>query len=67
MFAAYVNDKCQALLEEIDNWLTNLEKPDVKKGDVVIQTGVGIYHFVIKEDLSEVPIEELLESRTATE
>lgn len=67
IFAEYVNTKCQALLEEIDNWLANLEEPDEKKGDVVIQTGVGIYHFVIKDDLSEVPIEELLESRTATE
>lgn len=67
LFSSYVKDKCQALLEEIDNWLTNLEPPDEKRGDSVVETGVGIYHFVVKEDLSEVPLKELLESRTKSD
>lgn len=64
IFNEYVKEKCQALLEEIDNWLTNLEAPDPKRGDTVVETGVGIYHFVVKDDLTEIPIKELLESRS---
>ena len=63
VFDAYVRDKCQALLEEIDNWLTNLEDPDPKRGDAVVDTGVGIYHFVVKSEYEDVPIKELLEPR----
>jgi hypothetical protein len=33
-------------LEEIDNWITLRDKPDPERGDKVIQTGLGIYHFV---------------------
>ena len=63
VFDAYVRDKCQALLEEIDNWLTNLDDPDPKRGDQVVDTGVGIYHFVVKSEYEDVPIKELLEPR----
>lgn len=66
-FGAYVNDKCQALLEEIDNWLANLEEPDPKRGDTVVQTGVGIYHFVVREETEEASIQELLDSRVTSE
>lgn len=44
-FDAYIRDRCQALLEEVDNWLTNLPKPDPEKGDEAIRTGIGIYHY----------------------
>ena len=64
LFNEYVREKCQALLEEIDNWLTNLEPPDKKRGDKVVETGVGIYHFVVKDDLSDIPVRELLDSRS---
>lgn len=67
VFNRYVREKCQALLEEIDNWLTNLEPPDERKGDSVVQTGVGIYHFVVKDDLEDIPIKELLESRSKSD
>jgi len=66
-FAAYVNSKCQGLLEEIDNWLANLEEPDPNRGDVVIQTGVGIYHFVVRSDAEELSVQQLLESRSVGE
>lgn len=62
-FDAYVREKCQALLEEIDNWLTNLDEPDAAKGDKVIETGVGIYHFVVRNDEGDVPVKQLLEQR----
>ena len=64
LFNEYVREKCQALLEEIDNWLTNLEPPDKERGDKVVETGVGIYHFVVKDDLSDIPVRELLDSRS---
>jgi len=62
LFEEYIQTKCQALLEEMDNWLTKLEDP--KEGDEVIQTGVGIYHFVIeKDDYNVKKIKDLLEER----
>ena len=62
-FNEYVREKCQALLEEIDNWLTKLEDPNPEKGDKTIDSGVGIYHFVVKSDKQEVPLKDLLEQK----
>lgn len=66
-FETYVSEKCQALLEEIDNWITNLDEPDPNKGDVAVQTGVGIYHFVVKDETNVPSIQELLEARTTVD
>lgn len=63
VFDAYVRQKCQSLLEEIDNWLTKLDSPDPKRGDNVIQTGVGIYHFVVQEEFEDQDITDLLERK----
>ncbi len=49
-FDQYLRERCQALLEEVDNWLAGLPKPDPKKGDEVIHTGIGIYHYMSHED-----------------
>ena len=43
-FDAYLRDKCQVLLEDLENWLTKL--PDPVKSDRVIHTGVGMYHYM---------------------
>ncbi|HET6629321.1 MAG TPA: DUF6502 family protein [Woeseiaceae bacterium] len=65
-FDQYVRQKGQAFLEDIDNWMTKLEQP--KKGDEVIQTGVGIYHFVVEDDeYDQKNIKEFLEERSGTE
>lgn len=48
-FDHYLRERCQVLLEEIDNWLAGLPKPDPKKGDEVIHTGIGIYHYMSHE------------------
>jgi hypothetical protein len=48
-FDLYLRERCQALLEEIDNWLTKLPKPDPEKGDEVVKTGVGVHHYVTDE------------------
>jgi hypothetical protein len=48
-FGRYVKERCQSLLEEIDNWIAQLEVPD--KGDKdVTHTGIGIYHYIEPRD-----------------
>ena len=66
-FEEYASRKGQALLEDLDNWLNKLDEPSIKKGDKVIQTGVGIYHFVVKKENEEVQIKDLLESKPEAE
>jgi Family of unknown function (DUF6502) len=58
-FDAYLRERCQALLEEIDNWLTNLPRPDRNKGDKVVRTGIGMYHY-LNEEKDERSFKELL-------
>jgi len=66
LFDQYVRIRCQQLLEEIDNWLSKLPTPDPDKDDL-IESGVGIYHFVTSEDeLDNKNIKELLEDRSGT-
>jgi len=45
-FDYYVRERCQVLLEEIDNWLTTLPTPNKDAGDEVIHTGIGVYHYL---------------------
>ncbi len=45
-FDQYLRERCQELLEEIDNWLTGLPKPDAARGDEIVHTGIGIYHYI---------------------
>jgi hypothetical protein len=56
-FDKYVRERCQALLEEIDNWLTGLPKP--KGNDEVVQTGIGVYHYLM-DDVDDRTLKELL-------
>jgi predicted XRE-type DNA-binding protein len=44
-FRSFIKERAQLLLEEIDNWLSQLEEPDDKRGKAV-RTGLGIYHYV---------------------
>lgn len=45
-FKAYVKERAQLLLEEIDNWLSQLDPPGRDENAQMLRTGVGIYHFV---------------------
>jgi hypothetical protein len=66
LFDQYVRQTGQKFLEDIDNWLTKLDRPGKK--DEVVQTGVGIYHFVVEdEEYDGKNIKDLLEERTDTE
>lgn len=42
-------ERSQVLLEEIDNWLSQLDKPD-PEDERTIFTGLGIYHYVEEKD-----------------
>jgi hypothetical protein len=44
-FQAFAKARASILLDEIDNWLTQLEKPEKKKGQTVT-TGLGIFNYV---------------------
>lgn len=44
-FNQYVKERCQALLEEIDNWIAQLEAPGRNQKNIT-HTGVGIYQYV---------------------
>lgn len=46
LLQAYVRERGQFLLEEIDDWLSKREPPDEQDTEPVVQTGVGIYHFI---------------------
>ncbi|ANO51481.1 DUF6502 family protein [Woeseia oceani] len=63
IFNQFVRDRCQALLDDIDNWLSKLEAPDEGKGDEVVQTGVGIYHYVVHDENSGRQVSEILDER----
>jgi hypothetical protein len=65
LFESYIHQKSQALLEDIDNWLSKLEQPSQR--EEAIHTGVGIYHYVVEQDeVSEINIKEMLEERSNT-
>ncbi len=49
-FGKYVNERCQALLEEIDNWIAQLDLPGKDDKQDVTYTGVGIYHYIERPD-----------------
>jgi hypothetical protein len=49
-FRSYVKDRCQALLEEIDNWIAQLEAPSKGETKEVTHTGIGIYHYIERRE-----------------
>lgn len=68
-FDNYIRERGQALLEEIDNWLSKLEAPDPRKRDSrkIVNTGLGVYHFVVDEQDTSRKIKDLLEDRSVIE
>ena len=43
-------DRSQVLLEEIDNWLSQLDRPNADD-ERTIFTGLGVYHYI--EEISK--------------
>jgi hypothetical protein len=48
-FKSFAGDKAQLLLEEIDNWISQLDTPQNKSASN-LQTGLGIYHYIRQEN-----------------
>jgi hypothetical protein len=48
-FRAFIKQRAQLLLEEIDNWLSQLDPPKPSDPEK-INTGVGIYHYIEEEE-----------------
>ena len=49
-FDSYIKERCQALLEEIDNWIAQLKQPTNDDVGNVTHTGIGIYQYVERRD-----------------
>lgn len=49
-FNRYIKERCQALLEEIDNWIAQLDLPESPNETNVTHTGIGIYHYIERKD-----------------
>ena len=51
-FNDYVKVRAQLFLEEIDNWLSQLDPPEEPSGQKAkgVMTGLGIYHYVAQEE-----------------
>lgn len=47
-FRAFIKQRAQLLLEELDNWLSQLDPPKSDDNEK-INTGVGIYHYIEEE------------------
>ncbi|MEJ1996501.1 MAG: DUF6502 family protein [Limibacillus sp.] len=68
----YVRDRGQAVLEDIDNWIAQQRGPDNRRPDKeerngIVQTGIGIYHYVVKEDDEPKSLRMLLEESSGIE
>ncbi len=59
LFQAYVRERGQFLLEEIDDWLSKLDPPKEQELEPIIQTGVGIYHFIKHDENTGQPARQL--------
>lgn len=52
---AFVRIKGQEFLERIDNWLAAHPKLNVKSGDRIFKTGIGVYHYIQEDDEANGP------------
>lgn len=49
-FNQFIRERCQALLEEIDNWIAQLDLPKGTERKGVTHSGVGIYHYIERQN-----------------
>jgi hypothetical protein len=50
LFQAYVRERGQFLLEELDDWLSKRQPPAEDEEAEAIDTGVGIFHYIKRHD-----------------
>jgi hypothetical protein len=53
-FRRFIKKRSQLFLEEIDNWLSQLDRPKKTNASNTINTGVGVYHFIKHEDKTNI-------------
>ena len=46
-FDKFIRQRGQVFADDIDNWLSDLDKEGIKDG---VRTGVGFYHYIVNED-----------------
>jgi Family of unknown function (DUF6502) len=46
-FDKFIRERGQVFADDIDNWLSDLDKEGIKDG---VRTGVGFYHYIVNED-----------------
>jgi len=51
-FKDFATSRAKLLLEELDNWLSQLERPKKQEGKEIV-TGLGIYHYTHTKDPSD--------------
>lgn len=51
-FEAFAKERAMLLLEEIDNWVSQLDKPDSGSPER-LSTGLGVFHYIRKGEMSE--------------
>ena len=51
-FEEFAKERAKLLLEEIDNWVSQLDKPDASSQEK-LSTGLGVFHYVHKGNLGD--------------
>ena len=64
VFDEFVRDKCQSMLDDIDNWLSKLDAPEADDKTASLNSGVGIYHYVVRKEDDMERLQDLLEDRS---
>jgi len=64
VFDEFVRDRCQQMLDEIDNWLSKLDSPAEGDSSSSLDSGVGIYHYVVREEDDLERLQDLLDERS---
>jgi hypothetical protein len=52
-FRSFIRERAQLLLEEIDNWLSQLDPPTMNDESEPVRTGLGIYQYIERKDSDE--------------
>ncbi|MCP4275543.1 MAG: hypothetical protein GY886_08660 [Gammaproteobacteria bacterium] len=53
-FRRFIKKHSQVYLDQIDNWLSQLDRPNSKSKSKTINTGIGVYHFIKHEDKTKI-------------
>ena len=46
----FIRERAQLLLEEIDNWMAQVDCADSHNNKEKVRTGVGVFHYIEEDD-----------------